>query len=304
VKEQATYLAYASGWRAVRLMPERLAYSTFDQIADQLWRGRGPSVRRLEGNLARVLGPVSPDELRAASREGMRSYMRYWCDAFRLPGWDAARIDTFEMRHPERLSDPVASGRGVVAALPHMGNWDHAGAWCSQHISPVNTVAEKLEPEQLFTAFVDFRTSLGMTIHGLGDPGVYQQLRATLESGGLVALLADRDLSAKGVDVEFFGETARFPAGPAALAVDTGASLVPVKLFWEGHNVAEILPEIVPPAVGDRDERIRVTTQAVADALATGIAEHPHDWHMLQRLWLADLDQARLAARDASGGDA
>jgi phosphatidylinositol dimannoside acyltransferase len=229
--------------------------------------------------------------------------MRYWCDAFRLPGWDGARIDTFELRHPERLSDPVAAGRGAIAALPHMGNWDHAGAWCSRHISPINTVAEKLEPERLYTAFVDFRTSLGMRIHGLGDPGVYQELRSTLESGGLVALLADRDLSAKGIDVQFFGETARFPAGPAALAVDTGASLVPVKLFWEGHNVAEILPEIVPPTTGERDERIRVTTQAVADALAGGIAEHPSDWHMLQRLWLADLDPARLAARDAAGGD-
>jgi lauroyl/myristoyl acyltransferase len=304
VKEQATYLAYAGGWRAVRLMPERLAYAMFDRIADQQWRAHGPSVRRLEANLGRVVGPVAPDELRALSREGMRSYMRYWCDAFRLPGWDVARIDTFEMRHPERLSDPVASGRGVVAALPHMGNWDHAGAWCSQHISSVNTVAEKLEPEQLYTAFVDFRTSLGMHIHGLGDPGVYQQLRETLQSGGLVALLADRDLSAKGVDVQFFGETARFPAGPAALAVDTGASLVPVKLFWAGHNVAEILPEVEPPTTGDRDERIRVTTQAVADALAAGIAEHPTDWHMLQRLWLADLDPARLAARDASGRDA
>ena len=304
MKEQATYLAYAGGWRAVRLMPERMAYALFDRIADQQWRAHGSSVRRLEANLTRVVGPVAPDELRKLSREGMRSYMRYWCDAFRLPGWDAARIGTFEMRHPERLADPVASGRGVVAALPHMGNWDHAGAWCSQHISSVNTVAEKLEPEQLYTAFVDFRTSLGMHIHGLGDPGVYQLLQDALLAGGLVALLADRDLSAKGVDVQFFGETARFPAGPAALAVDTGASLVPVKLFWEGHNVAEILPEIEPPTTGDRDERIRVTTQAVADALAAGIAEHPADWHMLQRVWLADLDPARLAARDASGSDA
>ena len=302
MKEQATYLAYAGGWRAVRLMPERLAYATFDQIADQLWRGNGPSVRRLEANLSRVLGPVAPDELREVSRDGMRSYMRYWCDAFRLPGWDTARINSFEVRNSERLSDPVASGQGVVAALPHMGNWDHAGAHVSLTISPVNTVAEKLEPEALFRAFVDFRTSLGMRIHGLGDPGVYGALRATLEGGGLVALLADRDLSAKGVDVEFFGETARFPAGPAALAVDTGASLVPVSLFWDGHNVADIRPEIVPPATGDRDERIRVTTQRVADALAVGIAEHPHDWHMLQRLWLADLDPARLAARDASEG--
>jgi len=302
VKEQATYLAYAGGWRAVRLMPESMAYAAFDRIAEQQWRSRGSSVRRLEANLARVLGPVAPDELRAVSREGMRSYMRYWCDAFRLPGWDAARIDTFELRNAERLAEPVASGRGSIGALPHMGNWDHAGAWASVHVSPVNTVAEKLEPEKLFRAFVDFRESLGMHIHGLGDPGVYGQLRASLTDGGLVALLADRDLSATGVDVEFFGATARFPAGPAALAVDTGAALVPVSLWWEGHNVAEALPEIAAPVSGDRKERIRVMTQGVATAFEGAIAEHPSDWHMLQRLWLEDLDPNRLAASDATGG--
>ena len=302
MKEQATYLAYAGGWRAVRLMPESMAYAAFDRIADRQWRSRGSSVRRLEANLARVLGPVAPDELRAASREGMRSYMRYWCDAFRLPGWDAARIDTFELRNAARLAEPVESGRGAICALPHMGNWDLAGAWASQHISPVHSVAEKLEPERLFRAFIDFRESLGMHIHGLGDPGVYGQLRATLEDGGMVALLADRDLSATGIDVEFFGATARFPAGPAALAVDTGAALVPVSLSWEGHNAAEALPEIAVPTTGDRNERIRVMTQGVATAFEGAIAEHPTDWHMLQRLWLEDLDPDRLAASDATGG--
>lgn len=302
MKAQAAYLAYAGGWRAVRLMPEPMAYATFDRIADRQWQSRAPSVRRLEANLARVLGPVAPDELRSASREGMRSAMRYWCDAFRLPSWDTARINTLDARNPQGLAGPVESGRGTICALPHMGNWDHAGAWGSLNISPVHSVAEKLEPERLFRAFIEFRESLGMHIYGLGDPGVYGQLRAALEGGGLVALLADRDLSASGVDVEFFGATARFPAGPAALAVDTGAALMPASLFWEGHNVVQVLPEIAPPTTGDREERIRVMTQAVARAFEGAIAEHPTDWHMLQRLWLEDLDPSRLAASDGTGG--
>ena len=294
MKEQATYLAYAGGWRAVRLMPERMAYAMFDQIADQQWRTQGPSVRRLEANLSRVVGPVAPDELRELSRAGMRSYMRYWCDAFRLPGWDAERIDTFEMRHPERLSDPLASGRGVVAALPHMGNWDHAGAWCSQHISPVNTVAEKLEPEQLYTAFVDFRDVPGDAHPRPGGPGCLPaSCGARSSPAGWWRCWLTATCPPRGSTSRSSARPRASPPGPAALAVDTGASLVPVTLFWEGHNVAEILPEIVPPATGERDERIRVTTQAVADALAGGIAEHPSDWHMLQRLWLADLDPRR-----------
>lgn len=300
--EQATYLAYAGGWRAVRLMPETVAYRLFDQLAFQEWRSRGSRVRRLEANLTRALGPgpIDPEQLREISRAGMRSYMRYWCDAFRLPGWDAARIDSFELRNSDRILTPLQAGRGVVVALPHMGNWDHAGAYFSRHYTQVTTVAERLEPAALFDAFVSFREDLGMRILGLGDAGVYSALVDTLNSGGFVPLLADRDLSASGIEVMFMGEATRFPAGPAALAVDTGAALHPAGLHWAGHNVAEILPEVVPPAHGDRTERIRVATQAVADALGGAIRAHPEDWHMLQRLWLADLDPDRLAARDAA----
>jgi lauroyl/myristoyl acyltransferase len=187
----------------------------------------------------------------------------------------------------------------VILALPHMGNWDHAGAYFSTNFTPIHSVAEKLEPAQLYDAFLAYRESLGMRIHGLGDPDVYEQLVDACRDGGAVALLADRDLSARGVEVEFFGETTRFPAGPAALAVDTGAALLPVSLFWKGHNAALVLPEVVPPEAGERADRIRAATQAVAAALEAGIRAHPQDWHMLQRLWLADLDPTRLAARDA-----
>ena len=299
--QRATYLGYSAGWAAVRRMPEKAAYGLFDRIADTSWRRRTPSVERLEANLRRAIPDASEPELRTASRAGMRSYMRYWCDAFRLPGWDAARIDSFRITNEEVLTDAHATGRGVVLALPHQGNWDHAGAWASRNVSPINTVAEKLEPVQLFESFVAYRESLGMRIFGLGDPGVFDELAAALRAGGLVALLADRDLSHRGIDVTFLGEAARFPGGPAALAVDTGAVLLPVDLFWEDGNCATLLSEVVTPPQGTRDERIQAATQAVADQLSIGISRHPEDWHMLQKLFLADLDPERLARRDAAG---
>jgi phosphatidylinositol dimannoside acyltransferase len=299
IAEQATYLAYAGGWQAVRRMPEGMAYGMFDRLADNQWKRQGASVKRLEANLRRVVGPVSNDELRRFSREGMRSYMRYWCDAFRLPGWDRERIDTFEITNSGALSEALSRG-GVVVALPHAGNWDHAGAYASVHFSPIHTVAEKLRPEQLFDRFVAFRTGLGMTIHGLGNAGVFTALAETLRQGGLVALLADRDLAARGIDVTFFGERARFPAGPAALAIDTGATLLAADLFWGGHNMATLVRVPLDESGADRQERIRRTTQTLADLLSVGIARHPVDWHMLQRLWLADLDPERLAAQDAA----
>ena len=226
MKEQATYLAYAGGWRAVRLMPESMAYALFDRVADQQWRAHGASVQRLEANLARVVGPVAPDELREVSREGMRSYLRYWCDAFRLPGWDRARIDSVEMRAPRAAADAGGLGpRRHRRPAAHGQLGPRRGLVPRQHVSPVNTVAEKLEPEAAVPAFVDFR-DVARDAHprSRATRCVYQELRRHPEAGrARRAAGRPGPVRQRGVDVQFFGETARFPAGPAALAVDTGA---------------------------------------------------------------------------------
>jgi KDO2-lipid IV(A) lauroyltransferase len=117
-------------------------------------------------------------------------------------------------------------------------------------------------------------------------------LARRLRAGGLVCLVADRDLSSSGVEVEFFGDTARMPGGPALLAQQTGAALLPVTLWYDDSPVMKgrIHPPVEVPGSGTRAEKTSVMTQALADAFATGIADHPEDWHMLQRLWLADLE--------------
>ncbi|MFD0777039.1 phosphatidylinositol mannoside acyltransferase, partial [Streptomonospora algeriensis] len=185
---------------------------------DAAWLRRGPGVRRLEANLRRVAGP---DRIRALSRAGMRSYLRYFYEMFMLESYTdedmRARVDCTGI---EYLEDILASGRGVVAALPHMGNWDLAGAWVTRYGIPVTTVAERLKPESLFERFVAFREGLGIEVLPLtgGSTHSFGVLARRLRQGRLVCLLADRDLTATGVEVAFFGEPARLPAGPAALA--------------------------------------------------------------------------------------
>jgi KDO2-lipid IV(A) lauroyltransferase len=180
----------------------------------------------------------------------------------------------------------AASGRGMILALPHSGNWDHAGAWCGATGVPFTTVAERLKPESLYDRFVEFRESLGMEVLPLsgGDRPPFEVLVERLEAGGTLCLLSDRDLSARGVDVDFFGATARMPAGPATLALRTGAVLIPATLSFleDGWQV------VFHPEVEHTD--VPTMTQQVAAAFARGIAEHPADWHMLQRLWLEDLE--------------
>ena len=299
--DQLVAQGYLAGWSVVRRMPERTAYATFEGIADTLWRRRGTGVRRLESNLERVLGGDVPERaLREVSRDGMLSYLRYWCDAFRLPSWSRERVvSRFRAVDEHRLADALALEQGVVAVLPHMGNWDHAGAWACVAHAPLTTVAERLKPESLFDRFVAYREGLGMEVLPLGGEDVVPTLARRLRAGGLVCLLGDRDLTRGGVEVDFFGARAKMPAGPALLAQSTGAALLPAILWYDGPLAfARIHPEIPVPDLGSREERVAAMTQQVADVFAAGIATHPEDWHMLQRLWLSDLDPGRDPGRD------
>jgi lauroyl/myristoyl acyltransferase len=296
--------AYSLGWAVVCRVPERLAAWFFRFLADYLWRRQGKSVRRLESNLARVVGgdPADP-AIRELSRAGMRSYFRYWMEAFRLPSMDRDRIlsDTRAI-DAHFIFDNIDKGRGAVMALPHMGNWDLAGAWLVHKGYPFSTVMERLRPESLFERFMAYRQSLGMevlplTSKGGGSAMAFGTLAKRLREGRPVCLPAERDLTSSGVEVDFFGAKTRMVAGPALLAVRTGAALLPAVLWFEGKGWGIRIYEEVPvPVEGTRQEKVAAMTQSLASVFEKGIAEHPEDWHMLQRLWLDDLEPRPVGA--------
>ncbi|MBL8928674.1 MAG: phosphatidylinositol mannoside acyltransferase [Kineosporiaceae bacterium] len=301
MSDRVNIWAYSAGWRVVRLLPERLAYLVFSLIAQFIWLRQGQVARQLELNLSRVAPDFSPMRLKALARRGLHSYMRYYCDAFRLPDWSTERIlATCRAEGDGPVREALAEGRGVVMALSHSGNWDHAGAWSTLAMAPVTTVAERLQPEEVYQRFLTIRQQLGMEILPLtgGGVDVFGLLVRRLRKGGFVPLLADRDLSATGVPVTMFGETARMAAGPASLALVTGAALHPVSIRYERLPagaparwgiVVHFHPEVKVPEDGGRAERVARMTQACADALSAGISAHPEDWHMAQRVFVADL---------------
>jgi KDO2-lipid IV(A) lauroyltransferase len=287
---------FTAAWRLARLAPERPAYAVAERVADRVTRADGPGVRTLRGNLARAVGG---DRLEETVRAGVRSYVRYWLDAFRLPSWSAERVSApVRSEGMAALHATLAAGRGVVGALPHLGNWDHAGAWAARELAPVTTVAERLRPEGVYRRFVAYRARLGIEVLPLtGGPSPLPVLAERLRRGGFVPLLGDRDLSGTGVVVELLGEPARVAAGPAALAARTGAALHPVTVHHERNPAAPngwglvlvVHPEV--PVTGPA--AVRRAVQGYADAWSGAIRAHPEDWHMLQRVFVADLDRAR-----------
>ncbi|UXA20132.1 phosphatidylinositol mannoside acyltransferase [Mycobacterium sp. SMC-4] len=294
---QLTDWGYAAGWRLVRAVPELLARNAFGAGARYAARGGGP--QQLRKNLARVVGVAAdevPDELMRAS---LASYARYWREAFRLPSMDHVKLgQSLSVEGVDRLWSALEQGRGAVMALPHSGNWDMAGVWLVQNHGPFATVAERLKPESLYNRFLAYRQSLGFEVVPLsgGPRPPFDVLRDRLLNNGVVCLMADRDLTRTGVQVDFFGEPTRLPAGPAKLALATGAALFPVHCWFEsdGWGMA-VYPELATSS-GD----VTTITQALADRFALNIAEHPADWHMMQPQWLADLSAERRARLEAS----
>lgn len=279
--------AYALGWALTRRAPEPLARAAFAGVADVVWLRRGRGVRRLENNLALARPDLDTTAVRRLARRGMRSYFRYWYEVFHLPAWDDHDIvSRVVVEDEQRLRDAYAAGHGVVVALPHMANWDHAGAWACRTGLPLTTVAERLEPASLFDRFVAYRERLGMEVLPLtGGESAFGTLALRLRVGGLVCLVADRDLTSSGVEVDLLGRPAMLPAGPAALARATNATLLPVTLSYAGQRLRIRIHPAVPPTPGR--EGLRAMTQQVADAFSEGIRAHPQDWHMLQRVFVS-----------------
>lgn len=289
VRERLTAAGYIAGWKIVGALPAPLTARAAEIAADRICAD-GAGMDMLRRNLARVVGPEHVT--RQLVCDATRSYARYWLEAFRLPRLagdphlDASLSAGLVGR--EHLDRALSKGNGAVITLPHSGNWDMAGMWLVQNYGGFTTVAERLKPEALFDAFVQFRQSLGFEVVALtgGERPPYEQLKETLEAGGVVCLLGERDFSRHGVPVTFFGEKTTFPAGPAKLAMDTGAALLVAHSWFSGTRRRPGWGMSVSAPV--EVTTLEQTAQRVADLFAANIAAHPADWHMLQPLWPAD----------------
>ena len=289
-----TDVGYAAGWRLVRAMPEFMARNAFDAGAHYAARGGGP--KQLRKNLARVVG-VTPDQVPdGLIRASLGSYARYWREAFRLPSMDLTKLGEqldAVFAGKEHIAAALDTGRGAVLVLPHSGNWDMAGVWLVWKHGTFTTVNERLKPESLYNRFIAYRESLGFEMLPLtgGERPPFEVLVERLRDNRPICLMADRDLSRNGVQVDFFSEPTRMPAGPAKLAIETGARLITVHCWYTPRGWGFQVQPPVDTSSGD----VALVTQVMADQFARGIAAHPADWHMVQPQWLSDLSDERRA---------
>jgi KDO2-lipid IV(A) lauroyltransferase len=239
--------------------------------------------------MARVLG----DEAAAgpAAKSMMESYGRYWAEALWIrPRRVPALMSRTLIEGVENIIAAREAGKGVIYGLPHMGNWEAAAPVSGYQGVPVVAVAEVLPNRRVTEWFTRMRAAFGIEIVlATGGIEVMRRLEAALRQNKAVALLSDRDLKGRGVEVEFFGETTTLPPGPATLAIKTGAPLLPVAPYFEesGHRVV-VRPPIPVPDVAPRSEQVRLMTQALAAEMEQMIRSRPTQWHIVVPNWPSD----------------
>lgn len=291
-KSTALDASYWLGWHLVWRLPTRFAFWCFGRAAIIVWKREITGVRQLELNLARVHGYEDSDpRIRELSRLAMQSYMRYYCETFLLPRWSKERIlRTVRTENVEPLETAMKSG-GAILSLPHLANWDLAGAWAALNFGSVCSVAERLRPEGVFQKFLAMRAALGVKLMPLtGQGGTYEFLRDHVNQGELVALLGDRDVAKNGMGNQFFGHRATLPIGAALLALDTGRPLFTCAAWYEGKNMVisfdnEIEFDRSPVQGRERLRRAQEVTAHIVRNFEAHIAAHSTNWHQLQPIW-------------------
>ena len=309
--DTVSVLGFKIGWSSLKALPEPMAYALFDRIADLAVVRGGKGIKRLHANYARARPELDAAQLDALVRAGMRSYMRYYCEAFRLPSTGRDRIDAaVRVIGLDEPLDFARRGETLVVFVGHLGNFDLAAAWAASNLAPVTTVAERLKPEEVFQEFVAFRNSIDMDIIPLtgGDDPFASLLSVARAGGRAIALASDRDLTRHGVEVDLLGHRARMAKGPAVLSLMTGAPLYCATIHYEpapkgtglgGHRtVIEFSPRLVPRVTGSSTVKAQDLIQQCADHLAVTIRAHTSSWHMLQKIFVDDLDPDRDPAQD------
>jgi KDO2-lipid IV(A) lauroyltransferase len=282
-----TYLTYRLMVATCPLLPTRSGRRVFEAAGRLLFR-IAPGMRAtVTANQAQVLGRPAADPLvQASAREAFARYARYWFDTFHVLGWPDDRVvGSFRFDSLELVEKGLAEGKGVVIGLPHMGNWDVGGRAMAIRLAPIVSVAEHLEPEELFELFLEHRRRLGIDIVDLASDHVGRQLTHQLERNRVVALVADRDLTGGGLEVQMFGRARRMPIGPAMLSVSSGAPLLAATIQSTPGGWSLAFSEVSVERTGKRKDDTVALTRALASAFERGIASSPPDWHLFQPGW-------------------
>ena len=289
----AAGLLGATSWLAGHL-PERPLVALAEGAGEAWYRIAPRRAAQARRNLRRVAGwaaseGVGSAALRSAAtdeaalerlvRAAFRHSARYYLEVARIPSITPQYIrERIAIETPEVIDAAFAPAGAVIFVAPHFGSVELPGLYLAVRsgrtpVAPMETLADPA----LQAYFVRTRGSVGIRIVGLR--AARRELMAALRRGDPVGLVADRDLTGGGIDVSLFGAIAPMPAGPALLAIESGAPIFATSVRRTGvGRYAGRLEAIPVPAAGSRRERVIATLTAEVQAFQRSIVLAPDQW--------------------------
>jgi phosphatidylinositol dimannoside acyltransferase len=292
VSEALTASGYRLGALVAQLTPGPVGQGMAAFVGASMTQAMRSKRAMVERHQKRVNPELKGLALRRAVQQAFESYARYYVESFRLPSLTKAAVlrGMTSEGVDEHLVPVLQAGNGAIIALPHLGGWEWAGRWFIERGFKMSVVVEPLANKEVFDWFVDLRQQLGMNVIPLGPSAALACSRA-LKDGHVLALLSDRDIGSGGIEVDFFGEKTRIPAGPAMLGLRHGAPILPTAVYYTDRNAGH-LGLIRPPLPAERRgglrEDVSRVTQLLANELEFLIRRAPEQWHLFQPNWPSD----------------
>ena len=285
---RTTFYAYRLLSRVAEVLPASSVIPVSKFVGRVAARALPKRRHLIEKHLTKVTGSSPSRHLVNAT---FASYARFWIQSLRLPVVPRAQLDdVYRIEGVEHIESALAAGKGAILALPHVGNWDVAGAWLVNHVTPLTVVVEQVDPPQLFVWFKEFRESLGLNVV-VNDADVTKTLLGVLKSNQAIALLSDRDVDGTGADFEFFGEVTKIPRGAALLALRSGAALLPAATYDSGKGHRTVVGPALPVArEGKLSDDVTRITEDLLREFEKFIRNAPEQWHLFQPHWPSDRD--------------
>lgn len=285
------YFYRGTSWVAGKI-PVRFSYAVGSLVGDLIYLTWKRHSANAVSNMRRVLGPDAPwQAVKRTARQSFHNYAKTLVDFLRFPYLDDNDIRkavpiTYGVEH---LLESQKRGKGALVISGHFGNWDMAGAIVLSYGVPLNAVSQTHEPKKMDDLVNGTREKAGMKIIRL-ETGSLRQIFTALKKNEAVTILFDKPEPDEGVAVHFFGETAYVPAGPAAIALKTGAAIL-IGYCMRRPGNKTFYAAVEPPVeyerllTGDKARDIQIITQQIVSKMEQVIRRYPEQWYMFRQMW-------------------
>ncbi len=232
------------------------------------------------------LSLADEQSVRTIAKQCFQNLGKTVVEFMRFPRLDKQQIRRYvKLEGVEHVERALAQGKGAIILTGHFGNWELLAASISATVAPLTPIVRELRSPRLNALVSRYREQAGYATIDR-DTGIRHALRC-LKRNELLGIVADVDTTVSGVFVDFFGRRAYTPYSPIAIALKTGAAILPSFIIRQpdGSHRAIIEPPLVLKRTNVKEKDLVINTQRFTKIIESYIRAYPAQWIWMHRRW-------------------